>query len=160
MTRALSLLVAGLFLGACTRVPPVTQPVQFSHRAHVEKGLACDACHQFVEKAAFAGMPSTETCMICHQGGITEDPEEEKVLRYAEKSLQIPWQRVYEVPGHVYFSHRRHVGLGGIECVDCHGSVGESAVPITLAALPITMDRCMACHEQRGAASDCDACHR
>ena len=160
MTRRLSLLVAALCLNACIQAPPVTQPVQFSHRAHVELGLPCDGCHQFVEKAAFAGMPSIDTCMICHQGSLSNDPEEEKVRQYAEKSLPIPWQRVYEVPGHVYFSHRRHVTLGRIDCVRCHGDVGESAAPLTVAALPISMDRCMDCHAQHGAASDCNACHR
>ena len=93
-------------------------------------------------------------------GAITDNPEEEKVRHYAEKSVQIPWRRVYEVPGHVYFSHRRHVALGRLECVRCHGNVGESAAPITVAALPISMDRCMGCHAQYDAASDCNACHR
>jgi hypothetical protein len=158
--RVLALLVAALLLDACDQAPAVVQPIQFSHKAHVEKGLPCDGCHQFVEKTAFAGMPSTETCMMCHQTAITDNPEEEKVRQYAEKSVQIPWQRVYEVPGHVYFSHRRHVTLGRIECVRCHGNVGESAAPITVAALPISMNRCLDCHEQHDAASDCDACHR
>ena len=160
MIRVLSLLVAGLLLGACNQAPAVVQPIQFSHKAHVDKGLPCDGCHQSVEKAACAGMPSTETCMMCHQSAITDNPEEEKVRQYAEKSMQIPWQRIYEVPGHVYFSHRRHVTLGRIDCVRCHGNVGESAAPLTVAALPISMDRCMDCHAQHGAASDCNACHR
>ena len=90
----------------------MTQPIQFSHKAHVEKGLPCDGCHQSVARAASAGIPTTETCMMCHQGAITDSPEEEKVRQYAEKGLQVPWQRVYEVPAHVYFSHRRHVSLG------------------------------------------------
>jgi len=158
--RVLSLLVAALWLDACNQAPAAVQPIQFSHKAHIEKGLPCDGCHQFVEKAAFAGMPSTETCMMCHQSAITDNPEEEKVRQYAEKSVQIPWQRVYEVPGHVYFSHRRHVTLGRIECVRCHGNVGESAAPLTVAALPISKDRCKDCHAQHGAASDCNACHR
>jgi hypothetical protein len=160
VTRVRLLLVAGLLLAACNQGLRVSQPIQFSHKAHVEKGLPCDTCHQSVEKAAFAGMPSTETCMMCHQGAITDSPEEEKVRQYAEKNLQIPWQRVYEAPGHVYFSHRRHVALGRIDCVKCHGSVGESVKPLTVAAVPIRMDRCMGCHALDGAANDCDACHR
>jgi hypothetical protein len=160
VTRAPLLLAAGLLLAACARAQPVAQPIQFSHKAHVEKGLPCDGCHQSVEKAAFAGMPTTETCMMCHQGAITDSPEEEKVRQYAGKDVQIPWGRVYEVAGHVYFSHRRHVTLGRIECVQCHGNVGESATPLTVAAVPITMDRCVNCHLQNGAADDCNACHR
>ena len=165
MIRGLSLLVAtlslaALSLAACNRAAPVAQPIQFSHKAHVEKGLPCDGCHQFVEKASFAGMPTTETCMMCHQATITDNPEEEKVRQYAAKGLQIPWGRVYQVAGHAYFSHRRHVTLGRVECVRCHGDVGESAAPLTVAALPISMNRCIGCHAQEGAASDCNACHR
>lgn len=160
MTRVLSLLVAGLALAACSHAPPVVQPIQFSHKVHVEKGLPCDGCHQSVEKAAFAGMPGTETCMMCHQVAMTDSPEEEKVRQYAEKGQKIPWRRVYEVAGHVYFSHRRHVTLGHLECVQCHGNVGENAAPLTVAAVPISMDRCLNCHAQKGAAADCDACHR
>ena len=160
MTRGLSLLVAALSLGACNRPAPVAQPIQFSHKAHVEKGLPCDGCHQFVEKASYAGMPTTETCMMCHQATITDNPEEEKVRQYAEKGLQIPWGRVYQVAGHVYFSHRRHVTLGHVECVQCHGNVGENAAPLTVAAVQISMDRCLNCHAQKDAAADCEACHR
>jgi hypothetical protein len=158
--RQLPLLAVGLLLAACEHAPPVVQPIQFSHKAHVEKGLPCDGCHQSVEKAAFAGMPSTETCMMCHQAAITDNPEEEKVRQYAAKGVPIPWGRVYEVPGHVYFSHRRHVTLGRVECDKCHGSVGDSAAPLTVAAIPIRMDRCVSCHAQDGASNDCNACHR
>lgn len=160
MTRLLVLLGAGLWLGACTQAPPVVQPIQFSHKAHVEKGVACDACHESVERAASAGMPSTDTCMTCHQGAITDSPEEEKVRHYAEQNEPIPWKRVYETAGHVYFSHRRHVTLGGVQCVSCHGEVGDSAAPLSVAAVPIRMDRCVDCHARDGAANDCNACHR
>src|SRR5512139_381557 len=149
-----------LLLGACTRPCAVTQPIQFSHKAHVEKGLPCDGCHQSVARSSAAGIPNVETCMMCHQGAITDSAEEEKVRQYADKGQRIPWQQVYEVPGHVYFSHRRHVGLGGLQCAECHGAVAENPLPVTVAALPITMDRCVGCHTRKGVTNDCDACHR
>lgn len=158
--RWFPILVGGLLFCACEPPRTVTQPIQFSHKAHVEKGLPCDGCHQSVEHAAAAGIPNLDTCMMCHQGAITDSPEEEKVRQYAAKGQQIPWGRVYEVPGHVYFSHRRHVGLGGLQCVQCHGAVADSSMPVTVAALPISMDRCVGCHTQKGANNDCDACHR
>lgn len=160
MNHALVGLIAGAFLCACEKVAPIVQPIQFSHKAHTEKGMACDSCHQSVEKTALAGIPTTETCMICHQGAITDSPEEEKVRQYAEKGLQIPWRRLYEVPGYAYFSHRRHVVLGGIECVQCHGAIGESTAPLAKAAVPFRMDTCTDCHAQRQASNDCNACHR
>ena len=160
MSRALVILVGALLWSACDRTPPIVQPIQFSHKAHTEKGMACDACHQFVEKASYAGIPNTDTCMICHQGTITDSPEEEKVRQYAEKGLPIPWRRLYEVPGHAYFSHRRHVTLGGIDCTRCHGAIGESTAPLTRAAVPMNMDTCVACHNEKHASVDCNACHR
>src|SRR5690349_18135752 len=43
------------------------QPVPFSHAHHVGGlGLDCRYCHDSVEKARFAGLPPTETCMTCH----------------------------------------------------------------------------------------------
>src|SRR5439155_214276 len=47
---------------------PREQPVPFSHRHHVGGiGIDCRYCHTSVEDAAFAGMPSTQTCMNCHR---------------------------------------------------------------------------------------------
>ena len=46
---------------------PLEQPVPFSHKHHVfGLGIDCRFCHTTVEKSAFAGLPSTETCMTCH----------------------------------------------------------------------------------------------
>src|SRR5688572_15288196 len=43
------------------------QPVQFSHKHHVDDvGLDCRYCHTTVERSAFAGIPPTKTCMNCH----------------------------------------------------------------------------------------------
>jgi hypothetical protein len=158
--RWLPVVLGSFLLCACESAPSVTQPIQFSHKAHVEKGLPCDGCHQSVERASSAGIPKTDTCMMCHQGTITDSPEEEKVRQYAEKGVPVPWQQVYQVPAHVYFSHRRHVSLGNIKCAQCHGDVADSVVPVTVAAVPVQMDRCLGCHIQKGVTTDCDACHR
>ncbi len=46
---------------------PIPQPIPFSHQHHVgEVGIDCRYCHPSVETSAFAGIPSTETCMSCH----------------------------------------------------------------------------------------------
>ena len=43
------------------------QPVPFSHKHHVMGlGLQCQYCHTQVEKAAYAGIPPTKTCINCH----------------------------------------------------------------------------------------------
>jgi c(7)-type cytochrome triheme protein len=153
-------LLSALFLSACENIPTATQPIQFSHKAHTEKGLPCALCHQFVEKASFAGIPTTATCLMCHRGAITQNPEEEKVRQYAKQGLEIPWQRLYRVPGHVYFSHRRHVALGRIPCAQCHGAVEESRNPPPRPVVTLDMGECMACHVQKKVSNDCNACHR
>jgi hypothetical protein len=44
------------------------QPVAFSHRLHAgELQIGCAYCHSGAEKHRHAGLPSTSTCMNCHQ---------------------------------------------------------------------------------------------
>ena len=160
MKRAfLSAALLALFC-ACQWQSAVQQPIQFSHKAHTEKGLPCVLCHQSVETAASAGMPGTNECMLCHRGAITQNPEEEKVRQFADKGAEIPWSRVYQVRSHVFFSHRRHVTIGGVQCAACHGEVANSDTPLTKATVTLNMDTCVDCHNQRQASTDCDACHR
>ena len=160
MTRLAVLLASGVFLAACGGSPAVTQPIQFSHKAHAGAGLPCALCHQFVERESFAGIPATSVCMTCHRGAITDNPEAEKVRQYGEQGMEIPWQRALQLPIHVYFSHRRHVTLGGLKCAECHGNVENVSRPVLEPAIALDMDGCMACHAQRNANNDCNACHR
>ena len=56
------------------------QPVQFSHKHHVgDDGVDCRYCHTSVETSAFAGMPSTNTCMNCHKQIWADSPYLEPV---------------------------------------------------------------------------------
>ena len=44
------------------------QPVAYSHRLHArDLGLDCRYCHANVERSPVAMVPSTQTCMNCHQ---------------------------------------------------------------------------------------------
>jgi len=43
------------------------QPIPFSHRAHVSKGLECKGCHPVPEPGDFATTPETGLCMGCHR---------------------------------------------------------------------------------------------
>lgn len=161
-TRSLLLggVAGGLLLCACQAGPPVVQPIAYNHKAHVENGLACDVCHESAEKAAAAGVPKRDTCMMCHQGAITESPEEEKVRQYAERDEEIPWRRIYQLPDHVYFSHRRHASAAGVECANCHGNVASLTAPPPHPLVNHSMDWCLGCHAARGATQECIHCHR
>ena len=160
MRAGVLILLGGLCFCACNQTPSVSQPIDYSHKAHIEKGLTCEVCHQSVETAAAATLPTNETCLMCHQGAITDSPEEEKVRQYAEKGEQIPWQRVYMVPDHVFFSHRRHVKAGQIACEECHGSIAKLTSALTYPLVNQSMDWCLGCHRTRGATTDCIHCHR
>jgi len=164
VSRLLPLLLAGVLGGllfcACEEAPPAVQPIAYNHKAHIDNGIACEACHETVQKAAAASVPTKDTCMLCHQAAITNSPEEEKVRRYAEKGEEIPWRRIYRVPDHVDFSHRRHVAVARIECAQCHGNVASLTSPASYPLVQQTMTWCLKCHQAHGATQDCIHCHR
>jgi Cytochrome c7 and related cytochrome c len=55
----------------------------------------------------------------------------------------LPWQRVYNLPGFVYFDHSIHVNKG-VGCASCHGQVDE--MPLTRQVPSLLMDWCLNCH--------------
>lgn len=104
------------------------QPVQFNHALHndeVDDG--CESCHFFREDGTYSGIPKLEQCIDCHEEVQGADPEEEKfVTQYVEKDREVPWLVYSRQPDHVFFSHVAHVKMGKMDCVTCHGDIGES----------------------------------
>jgi hypothetical protein len=139
-----------------------TQPLAYNHKVHVEKAeLKCTECHLYAEQKASASIPTLEVCRNCHsEEPLSESPEEQKLIQYIAEGKEIPWKRIYRVPDHVYFSHRRHVVGGELECKVCHGDVAEFTKPVSSPVVPVTMENCMACHKKRKVTNDCLACHR
>lgn len=135
------------------------QPIQFNHKSHKEQGVECITCHQYVQEQTFAGFPKIEVCLGCHEEPITESPEEEKISMFQKAGTPIQWTSLYNQPDHVFFSHRRHIKLGQIECGVCHGNFDERTTPPSRPLVNLTMDACMKCHEKRGADNDCLVCH-
>ena len=140
----------------------IVQPIAYNHKVHIENaGLHCTDCHLHAMDMASATVPSLELCQNCHNTDpVSKSPEELKVLKYVADKQEIPWIRIYKVPDHVYFSHRRHVTRGKLECSACHGNMNEQTQPVTRAFLPVKMENCMNCHKQRKVSTDCLACHR
>jgi hypothetical protein len=144
---------AGLLwlMGAINRSPYVTQvnvvreqPVPFSHEHHVAGlGLDCRYCHTTVETSAFAGMPSTKTCMTCHSQVWTEAPMLEPVRESYRSDRSIGWTRVHDLPDFAYFDHSIHVAKG-IGCASCHGRVDE--MPMVWREGSLNMEWCLDCH--------------
>src|SRR3954468_5215767 len=88
---------------------PLHQPVPFSHKHHVSGlGLDCRFCHTTVEQSAFAGMPSTETCMTCHSQVWKDTPMLAPVRESLATGAPLRWNRVNDTPDFVFFNHSIH----------------------------------------------------
>jgi cytochrome c2 len=136
------------------------QPIKFSHKIHAgDNEIACQYCHNTVEKSRHAGIPSVNVCMNCHKG-IQEGPTTGKTEiakiytaagfdpstgKYDEsKSNPLNWLKVHNLPDHVYFNHSQHVVVGKIDCAKCHGDV--KAMTTVEQKAPLTMRWCVDCH--------------
>lgn len=120
------------------------QPIPYSHALHVgQLGLDCRYCHTTVEKAAFAAVPATATCMNCHTK-IRTNSELLKPLRDSwKKNEPLQWTKVHRLPDYVYFNHSAHV-TRGVSCVSCHGRVDKMEVVYQQETL--SMGWCLDCH--------------
>lgn len=135
------------------------QPISFNHKKHLEQGLACDACHHYYKTENFSGMPYLKILLECHKEPVKKSSEEEKIRQFHQKGKEIPWKRLYQQPDHVFFSHRRHVVLGKMECKSCHGDIGQSERPPSKPWVKMNMKWCMDCHTKTKTNNDCLACH-
>lgn len=136
------------------------QPIAYNHKKHIDLGLECATCHTGIaEQKARAGLPDLETCVSCHAPD-DENPKTKMIQTFASANRPIPWKRIYRVPSHVYFSHRRHVQIAKLDCSVCHGDMSQKETPVTRPAVAVRMERCMDCHRDSGVTNDCLACHR
>ncbi len=58
----------------------------------------------------------------------------------------IEWEKIHNVPDHVYFNHAQHVSVGKVECQTCHGKVEEMEVVEQFS--PLSMGWCVNCHRE------------
>jgi hypothetical protein len=121
-----------------------SQPILFSHRHHAgELRIDCRNCHSTVEDSAFAGMPSTHTCLTCHSQIFTDTTMIRPLVRSAELDVPLQWNWVNRLPAYVFFNHGIHIHKG-VACITCHGEVGKMA--LTAKGEPLTMRWCLDCH--------------
>jgi hypothetical protein len=140
----------------------IIQPIKYNHKLHIENvELICNDCHMYAESMPSATIPNIKVCEECHsEEPMTDSPEEAKLINYIEKGKHIPWQRIYSVPDHVYFSHRRHVLVAELDCSECHGHVEELTEPSAYPLWLPSMDNCIDCHKRLKVTNDCLVCHR
>ena len=118
--------------------PP--QPLPFSHRTHVSRGLQCRQCHVNPEPGNQMTFPAVATCTGCHNS-IAKD------LAAIQKLV---------TPG-VTWTHRKHL-QAGIQCVNCHGQVGQLQQMAQTTAVT-SMASCISCHQAHKARTVCQTCH-
>jgi len=125
------------------------QPVAFSHATHAgQLGVDCRYCHNGVEKSWFSNIPSSSTCMNCHNQVLKDDPRLALVRESAATGKPIPWVQIHRVPDFVYFNHSVHVNRG-ISCVECHGRIDQ--MDEVYHAKPLSMSFCLDCHRDPAA---------
>jgi formamidopyrimidine-DNA glycosylase len=135
------------------------QPIEFPHNTHIEKGIACtESCHESVTKGPNAGLPSVNTCLICHAAIATDKPRIQQITALQEKGLDLDWQRVYGYTqaAHVKFNHAPHI-RANVECSTCHGDIAHQTV--AQRNVDLHMGFCVNCHREKNAPNDCLTCH-
>jgi hypothetical protein len=160
------------------------QPIDFNHKLHVEEMGECEGCHFFRDDGSYSGIPPLSNCVECHEEAVGEHPEEAKLIsEYVEPGKEIPWLVYAGQPDCVFFSHAAHVKMGELECMTCHGPIGESenTRPYqynrltkysrdiwgwNIAGLKknswdrMKMDDCGKCHDEHGENKTCFVCHK
>lgn len=156
-----------------------SQPIEFPHDIHAGvNGIDCKYCHNSVERSRTAGIPTVNVCMNCHKGVKgKDDAQKEKIAKiyaaagfdpegpgsYTGETDPIVWNKVHVLPDHVYFNHKQHVLVGGLDCKQCHGDMTKEktarVVPveelsaiegnIKLTRPTLTMGWCIECHGEK-----------
>ncbi len=120
------------------------QPVPFPHDLHAgQLGIDCRYCHASVEKSATSSIPSSQTCMNCHNTIKATSPLFEPIVKSYKTGQPVPWVKIHQLPDYVYFNHSAHVNRG-VGCVECHGKVNE--MPVVYHAKSLSMGFCLDCH--------------
>lgn len=135
------------------------QPIAFNHRIHTEI-LECETCHEKSLTGGHSGLPGISTCLQCHDEPVTDSPEELKIAELAGDGTEQVFFKLFRLPDNVFYTHRRHTTIAGLDCVNCHGSIAEMTAPPDAPLIRITMEFCIDCHRENGASEECTACHR
>lgn len=154
------------------------QPIHFSHRVHAGPAsdqIDCTYCHTGARTGEMAGVLAVEQCMTCHKviteyksgrvqapAGVDYSVEIAKLHAFAQKKQAIEWDKVYDMPEHVKFSHQAHINAGK-DCVDCHGKVEEmetvQLANVRVWNVPTMMGWCVQCHIENEVSINCALCH-
>lgn len=137
---------------------PPDQPLPFSHKQHAGTNRTpCKQCHPMPDPGDYMELPATSVCMGCHTAVKTDSPHIKALTAAHAESRKMEWKPVYKIPDYVFFNHKKHNALTGVNCESCHGPVKEREV--LRREKEISMQACMDCHRQMQAKNDCRFCH-
>lgn len=123
------------------------QPISFSHKLHSsDLNIDCMYCHHMAEKSPHAGVPSSQTCMNCHEqqankSALSLAPLMDSIQ--GKEEMPIAWKRVHKVGDYAYFDHSAHISAG-VGCVSCHGNVDQ--MQVVKQEKSLSMGWCLECH--------------
>ncbi len=142
-------------LGQSVAPPPA---VEFDHSIHAgQYQIACLFCHSAATRSPVAGVSSAARCMGCHKLTAVDRPAIQSLAALYAAGQAPTWTKVYDLPDHVYFSHRVHL-RAEVACAECHGKV--ETMKVVERVSPLTMGWCLSCHKTKNASNDCLACHK
>lgn len=147
------------------------QPINFNHKVHGQEGagLACDACHSYRDDGSFAGIPTLDNCIQCHESPQGDSPDEAKLIeQYVTPRKEIPWLSYSYQPLCVFFSHAAHDKIAHLECTACHEDMSKSTGTPAVKTYRISgyskdtmsMEKCEDCHAKKGSSNACFVCHK
>lgn len=140
-------------------VPMADAGPHFSHAWHVgELDIACSLCHSSATAGGIPTMPGIRLCKPCHDEFDPKKPVELRVESFFSSEGRFKAQHVARLSDEIQFDHGQHVLEYGLRCQECHGSTGTSEI-IPMESR-VTMDRCIACHAEKGKPVSCEDCHK
>lgn len=124
-----------------------------------QQGRPCLGCHGATWTDRGPASPRPETCLACHDPDRQPASTPSRLQRVALVRTPEPPARSTTMPANVYFSHRAHVRFGSIACAQCHDTPG-AALERSPSRPFMTMTKCLQCHQENGASTDCLVCHK
>ncbi len=143
---------------------PTRQPLPYNHAAHTAKS-DCVLCHQGSRDGLRAGLPGIQVCTGCHatppfRGAGAPTQAQWQAWDTGDGDAPPVWNRLFRLPSHVFFSHRRHTNVAGLPCARCHGDMKDRRTPPEFPLRTLKMRDCIGCHEAEKVTTDCARCHR
>lgn len=97
---------------------------------------------------------------MCHSVAQGTSEEASRLTEILTSGGPLQFNKLFRLPSHVFYTHRRHVGIAELPCATCHGAIAETTRPPERPLVDIKMQFCLDCHRERDQTLDCNACHR